>query len=103
MLELDWPMTATNASTPPALPELLPGSTVYLKDDQWPEEGPWVILDTEETSRHMVLCLRQKFYPRDLYRSVWLRRDQLSPEPWPTEPPRSQPAAPVKKSQRPHP
>jgi len=96
-------MTAKNTANATPLPELAQGSTVYLKNDQWPEEGPWVILDTEETSRHMVLCLRQKFYPRDLYRSVWLRRELLSPEPWPAEPPHPQPPAPVKKPQRPHP
>ncbi|MCS6782491.1 MAG: hypothetical protein NZ821_08870 [Gloeomargarita sp. SKYB31] len=86
------------AATPS--PELVQGSTVYLKDDHWADEGPWVILDTEETSRHMVLCLRKKYYPRDLYRSVWLRRDMLSPEPWPPEPPR--PPAPAKKPARPN-
>ncbi|MEN9207490.1 MAG: hypothetical protein Q6L50_04055 [Gloeomargarita sp. GMQP_bins_120] len=90
------------AATPSPV-ELTQGSTVYLKDDPWAEEGPWVILDTEETSRHMVLCLRQRYYPRDLYRSVWLRRDMLSPEPWPPEPPRPRPAPPVKKPSRPNP
>ncbi|MEN9216520.1 MAG: hypothetical protein Q6K90_04250 [Gloeomargarita sp. HHBFW_bins_162] len=97
-------MTSSTPSVVPAVPELAQGSTVYLKDDQWAEaEGPWVILDTEETSRHMVLCLRQKFYPRDLYRSVWLRRELLSAQPWPTEPPRPRPTAPVRRPQRPTP
>ncbi|MEN9213688.1 MAG: hypothetical protein Q6J44_03180 [Gloeomargarita sp. DG02_4_bins_56] len=96
-------MTFATPSATPTPPELAQGSTVYLKDDNWAEEGPWVILDTEETSRHMVLCLRQKYYPRDLYRSVWLRRELLSAQPWPVEPPRPRPTVPMKKPQRPNP
>lgn len=84
---------------PPAAspPPIAIGSQVFLQRDPYPQHGPWIVLDTEDMSRHMVLCLRQKYYPQDLYRAVWLHREDLSREPWPVEipaPPR--PARPSK-------